>query len=265
MSGWVAVHRQLADHSLWTGERFTRGQAWVDLILMASYADHICFQGNRPLEVKRGQLLTSQVKLAARWRWNRKTVRGFLEALKAASMADIQTSKETDTGYTLVTLLNYNLYQGEERAPLAIGQGERADIEAAFERTSSGHPVPTINKGTREQTTFADAPASAGGDGKGPRPGKKPRKTRPETDALLTEFGALYEQKRGTPYLATFSRDKKLLHDMLTASGVEEVRARMTAFLTYGTKRTRDRGDYSIPAFRAAWNELGVLKARGDL
>ena len=93
----------------------------------------------------------------------------------------------------------------------------------------------------------------------------KPRKTHPETDALLTEFGALFEKKWGTPYLATFARDKKLLHDMLTASGVEEVRARMTAFLTYGTKRTRDLGDYSIPAFRLAFNELGVLKARGDL
>jgi hypothetical protein len=66
-------------------------------------------------------------------------VRGFLGALKAASMADIQTSKETDTGYTLVTLLNYNLFQGEDRQPLAIGSGEGADIEAAIERPSSTH------------------------------------------------------------------------------------------------------------------------------
>jgi len=43
------------------------------------------------------------------------------------------------------------------------------------------------------------------------------------------------------------------------------VRARMIAFLIYGTKWTRDTGKYDVPAFRSAWNEIGVLKARGDL
>jgi hypothetical protein len=109
-AGWVAIHRRLAEHPLWTRERFSRGQAWVDLVMLASYQDHLVIQGNRPVPVKREQILTSQVKLAARWKWNRKTVRGFLQALKAASMAAIETSKDTDTGYTLITLLNYDLF-----------------------------------------------------------------------------------------------------------------------------------------------------------
>jgi phage replication O-like protein O len=127
-------------------------------------------------------------------------------------------------------------------------------------------PRKTISK-TITKTNIADTPrVSAGKAGKITKPReKKPRTTHPDTDRLLTEFGVLYRQKFETDYLASFARDKKLLHDMLTASGVEEVRSRMTAFLKYGTKRTRDRADYSIPAFRAAWNELGVLKARGDL
>ncbi len=265
--GFVLIHRRLTDHPLWTGERFTRGQAWVDLILMASYADHLAFQGNRPVSVARGQLLTSQVKLASRWRWNRKTVRSFLEALKAATMVDIQTSKETDTGYTLITLRNFNHYQAQSRKALDIGSASGTDIEAAFERTSSGHRVPTINKGNKGNNT-ADAPsASASRASKGDGNGRtsRTRKTHPDTDNLLAEFEAMFQGKWGTLYLPSHARDRRILHDLLTAVGADEVRARLRAFMEHGTKRTRDLGDYSVPAFRAAWNELGVLKARGEL
>jgi hypothetical protein len=265
MSGWVAVHRRLADHPIWTGERFTRGQAWVDLILRAAWKDYTAFQGNRPIPVARGQVLTSQVKLAARWKWNRKTVRGFLEALKADIMVAIETSKETDTGYTLITICNYGPFQDMARAGADIENGFGPDIQTDIQRTSSGHPVPTENKYNKVNNIAGALPAPAGKDGKGTGPRKKPRKCHPETDSLLTEFGDLYKQKRGTAYLATFGRDKKLLGEMVTASGPEEVRARMLAFLTYGTKWARDTGKYDIPAFRAAWNEIGVLKARGDL
>jgi hypothetical protein len=56
-----------------------------------------------------------------------------------------------------------------------------------------------------------------------------------------------------------------MLSDLLNATGPVEVRDRLRLFFENGTRRTRDLGDYSVPAFRSAWNELGVLKARGDL
>ena len=259
--GWVAVHRQLADHAVWTGERFTRGQAWVDLILLASYADHVAFQGNRPIPIKRGQVLTSQVKLAARWKWNRKTVRGFLEALKADMMADIQTSRETDTGYTLITLCNYGRFQDLARVGADIERDALSDIQTDIERTSNGHPVPTINKGNKGNKNGADAEASAGRVKKTSRP----RKTHQETSALLAAFQEAFLSKWGTAYLPSHGRDQRMLSDLLTAAGPDEVRLRLKLFFLNGTKRTRDLGDYSVPAFRSAWNEIGVLRARGDL
>ena len=36
MKGYVKIHRELLDNSIWTSEKFTRGQAWVDLILKAN-------------------------------------------------------------------------------------------------------------------------------------------------------------------------------------------------------------------------------------
>jgi hypothetical protein len=137
--GWVRLNRRLLEHPIWIGQRFTRGQAWVDLILMASFADYLAFHGNRPLEVKRGQILTSQVKLAARWKWNRKTVGGFLSSLIAANMVDIVTSKQTDTGYTLITLRNYVRFQALAKAGADIETETASDIGADIQRASSTH------------------------------------------------------------------------------------------------------------------------------
>jgi hypothetical protein len=260
--GWVCLHRQLAEHPIWTRERFTRGQAWADLILMATHTDFLAFQGNRPVQVRRGQLLTSQVKLAARWKWNRKTVVSFFLSLKAANMADIVTSKETDTGYTLITLCNYGRFQDLATAGADIETGAALDIRADIERTSNGHPVPTNNKVNKIKKEAGDADASAPASR-----GKvaKSRKMHPDTQALLSDFQHRFEAKWHTPYVPTFGRDYRLLSELLTAAGPDEVRDRLRLFFENGTRRTRDLGDYSVPAFRSAWNELGVLKARGDL
>jgi hypothetical protein len=260
--GWVAIHRQLVEHPLWTRERFTRGQAWVDLILLASYTDHLVIQGNRPVSVKRGQILTSQVKLAARWSWNRKTVIGFLRSLKAASMADIETSKDTDTGYTLVTLLNYDLFQGAAREPLAIGPGSGAAIGPDIERTSSGHRVPTINKGNKGNN-IADADASAPA-GKPKRNGR-PRKTDPETDALLAEFAAGFQAKLGEPYPVSWGRDRKLLGELVRSNGAASVRAKLAVFFEHGTQATRERRAWTVPEFRRVFPQLIGMQAMGDV
>ncbi len=147
--GWVRLHRKLADHPIWTREKFTKGQAWVDLILLASYADHIAFQSTKAVTVKRGQVLTSQVNLAKRWRWNRETVRTFLLLLKSTNMVAIETSKATDTGYTLITMLNYELYQGERLEPKILPSAIDSAIETSIEPASNQHPTATINKGKK--------------------------------------------------------------------------------------------------------------------
>jgi hypothetical protein len=259
--GWVAVHRRLAEHPLWTRGRFTRGQAWVDLIMLASYQDHLVIQGNRPVPVKRGQILTSQIKLAARWKWNRKTVRGFLKALKVASMAAIETSKDTDTGYTLITLLNYDLFQGEDRPPLAIGPGNGAGIEAAFERPSSGHRVPTINKGNKGNNADDDASA-----GQASRKGNgRARKADPETDALLSEFAAAFQAKLSEPYLIEWGRDRKAMGGLLKTYGAASVRAKLAVFFEYGTRETRERRAWTVPQFRYVFPQLVGMQAMGDV
>lgn len=268
--GWIRLHRQIRENEFWRQRRrFSKAEAWIDLLMDAAFEDHGAILGNTVIPIKRGQALISQRAKAGQWGWARNTVHSFLSLLARREMVSHEMNRGPEGGYTLVTIKNYERFQSDDEpspnGQLSHGRShalshERATIEPRLEQSEEGKEGKEVKKGIAGAGS-----APAGEDGKGARPGKKPRKTHPETDTLLAEFGTLFEQKRGTPYLPSFARDKKLLHEMLTASGGGEVRSRMVAFLTYGTKRTRDLADYSIPAFRSAWNELGVLKARGDL
>lgn len=132
-SGWIRLHRKLLDHWLWQQpRRFSYAEAWLDLLLRASYRDHALLVGRKLVQVKRGQVLTSQVSLARCWRWNRKTVSVFLKLLQTELMTDIEMVIGTDKGYTLVTIRSYEKYQmsDEERLDIGsdIGLDNRADI-----------------------------------------------------------------------------------------------------------------------------------------
>ena len=105
--GWIKLHRQLQDCPLWYCERFSKGQAWVDLLLMANHSDKKIVFNGQMMVVKRGQYLTSMLKLAEKWQWDRKTVKSFLSLLSRDKMISV----ETDNHKTLITIENYSIFQ----------------------------------------------------------------------------------------------------------------------------------------------------------
>lgn len=110
MQGWSKLHRQLLDSPLWLSEPFTRGQAWVDLFSLASHSpSHFRVRGIR-IDVDRGQLAYSELTLSTRWKWSRGKVRRFLRELENDQM--LATKQDNKT--TIITILNYDKYQGEE-------------------------------------------------------------------------------------------------------------------------------------------------------
>jgi len=105
--GWISLYRKLSDNKLWTSEPFTRGQAWVDLLLLANHKDNfIRVRGNR-LDVKRGQVGWSQLSLSERWKWSRGKIRRFLNELETVQ----QIVQQKNTLSTLITIVNYEQYQ----------------------------------------------------------------------------------------------------------------------------------------------------------
>lgn len=111
--GYIRLYRQLQDCWIWRNEnepeRFTRGQAWVDLLLLANHKDKKMSFNDGFKIIQRGQYFTSKSKLAERWMWNRRTVDKFLKLLEKDEMITIECTSR----YTLITIINYDIYQGE--------------------------------------------------------------------------------------------------------------------------------------------------------
>lgn len=101
--GWAKVWRKLADSPLWLSEPFTRGQAWVDLILMAK----------RPDSDDPGAVCCSVLYLANRWKWSHGKVRRFLERLKRDGMIIVHKNghKNGQSYGKLLTVAKYRSYQ----------------------------------------------------------------------------------------------------------------------------------------------------------
>jgi hypothetical protein len=111
MQGWITLHRKIEENELWLSEPFTRGQAWVDLLLIANHKPQLLYKRNIPITIERGQVGWSQEKLAKRWKWGRKKVETFLKTLENAQQIKLEKK------YTLsrIIIINYDKYQQKEQ------------------------------------------------------------------------------------------------------------------------------------------------------
>lgn len=107
LQGWISVHRQIQEHWLWADKPFSKGQAWIDMLMLANHEDKQILLGRKIIDVKAGSFITSEVKLAERWEWSRQKVRDFLDLLKEEKMI----AKVSDNKKTTIFIENYAEYQ----------------------------------------------------------------------------------------------------------------------------------------------------------
>lgn len=147
MNGYILVGRQLFDHWIWNGEPFSKGQAWIDLLLLANFKDTVANIDTEPIEVKRGQLFRSIGFLANRWGWSENKVRRYLGILKREGMC---TYHGTPYG-TLITIENYETWQNGRRA------NEGTDGRANG-RSDGRHKNKGKRNKVKEESEYARAP-----------------------------------------------------------------------------------------------------------
>ena len=104
---WIKVHRDLLDHPLWTKKPFGKGQAWIDILLLAEWKPRYVRIGGRKKKIKSGQYWTNLSTLATRWGWPKETVRRFLKGLECDGSVSLNV---TEHG-TLITVEKWALYQ----------------------------------------------------------------------------------------------------------------------------------------------------------
>lgn len=106
-NGFVSIHRKIQDNWLWNEKPFSKGQAWIDLILLARWKDGKQLHRGKLLERKRGQVCCSMSWLAKRWGWSRDKVRRFMHMLETQGMVTLDATRHD----TSITIENYSVYQ----------------------------------------------------------------------------------------------------------------------------------------------------------
>ena len=107
VGGYILLHKQIMDNCLWDDKPFARGQAWIDLLLMANFKDGEMLCKGVVIPVKRGQVFRTVKFLSERWGWSGKKTKGFLKLLENQKMVTLKGLKQG----TLITIEKYNSFQ----------------------------------------------------------------------------------------------------------------------------------------------------------
>lgn len=135
--GWVSIHRAIQSHWLWEDKPFSRGQAWIDLILLANHEDRTVLFDGKPEKVPAGSFLTSISKLMNRWGWGKNKTLAFLKTLENEGMI----RRVSNARRTAITLVNYWAYQYN---PDHWRTGNGTEIESKPDRSRTGeNPITT--------------------------------------------------------------------------------------------------------------------------
>ena len=120
---FFTVDRKLLENEFWLNEPFTRGQAWIDLIGRAIYADTEL--------TKRGELLISERGLSKRWKWSRGKVSRFLEYLEKEHMI-VRTTNRASNRATCGTTLRIEKYEDYQNPRASNRASNRANDETIY-------------------------------------------------------------------------------------------------------------------------------------
>jgi len=131
MAGWILLHRSILKHWVWLSPLHTH--RWLYILLNAAYEDRRIEFSNKSFILKRGQLLTTYRTLQAQWKTSSDVVSSFLKMLSHNNMINVEATKD----YTLITVVNYNLYQSEIYSQYETGEDIGGEATLSVEKVAS--------------------------------------------------------------------------------------------------------------------------------
>ena len=115
--GWVSIHRKILKNPILKMNRsYSRFEAWIYLLLRATYNNQKVVLGSDIYELKSGEILTSQKKLCKQFKWGNSRLRTFLKLLQKDGMINVKTNSKL----THLTILNYNKLQRNQIATKSL-------------------------------------------------------------------------------------------------------------------------------------------------
>lgn len=139
--GWIKVNRGIINTDIWKDkEPFDYRSAYLDLMLMAFYKDTtVLTKKNRIVEIKRGQVFTSETDLAKKWGWSRNKIRHYFRVLEGTGEGTIKSTTEG----TIITLIKYDV--------MALNQTANGTAEGTAKGTTEGTTEGTYIKNIRNK------------------------------------------------------------------------------------------------------------------
>lgn len=175
MPGWIKIHRQIQNCLIWDDKPFNMASAWIDLLLLANHEDKETIFDKKPILVKRGQRITSVRELSARWGWGKDKTLRFLRLLESEKMI----VKESDSRRTLLTIVNYGIYQDCE-----------SENETVI-RTLTGQSQATNKNDKNDKNNNICSNSDDLNETETPK-AKKPKLTEEENEELVKNFEIIY-------------------------------------------------------------------------
>lgn len=153
-NGWICIHRKIRDHWIWGDKPFDKKSAWIDLLLSANHNQTKFMLGNEIISAERGDIITSELKLAERWGWSRTKVRDFLKLLEREGMI----SQKKDSKKTVLNIVNYGIYQDlqTEKEQQKNNEKTAEEHQKNIEETSKEHQKNTNNNDNNKNNENKD-------------------------------------------------------------------------------------------------------------
>ena len=154
--GWIKLHRCLQDNPLWDSEPFSRGQAWVDLLLVANHNPGYVIKRGIKVDLNRGDIGHSEDKLAKRWSWSRGKVRRFLALLIEQEMVQKIAAGKTSVS-TCIRIVNYEKFQGVDKETVQKTD-QKADQKTVQEQEEKEEKETTSGYSEKFETFWKEYP-----------------------------------------------------------------------------------------------------------
>ncbi len=122
--GWVKLYRKIADGQIFQNEKLLKVFIWC--LIKASHQEHVFLHGRRKISLKPGQFITGRKKAGEELDMPPSTAWFYLKFLEADNTIDIKSNNK----YSLITVINWELYQSSE---------ENLNSNFDNKRTTNGH------------------------------------------------------------------------------------------------------------------------------
>lgn len=143
MSGYARAYRRRWDHPLFKNKQ--EAAVWAWMTDTARFRAHEFQTRFGIVKLDRGQLLVSERTIGEEFGLGRQQVRRLMDTFENAAMINRDTTHSASRAGTIITILNYERYQGDDADRDEVATQGKPKVQP------KGNPKPTQDQPTREE------------------------------------------------------------------------------------------------------------------